>query len=129
MLPLLLLSLFIYLFIILNIILCLGGYQYTPGIFSKEQIDAWKKVTDAVHSKGGFICLQLWHLGRATTSKNLPEGHKQPVSASPIAIQGLSTRGTPHEVPRELTIDEIKEIVQDFAKAAQNGITAGFDCK
>ncbi|CAO3632138.1 unnamed protein product [Cunninghamella blakesleeana] len=104
-----------------------GGYIFTPGIFSKEQISAWKKVTDAVHSKGGFICLQIWALGRATTSKNLPEGHKQPVSASPIAIQGISTRGSPYEVPRALTVDEIKEIVQDFANAAQNAITAGFD--
>ncbi|KAI9302485.1 hypothetical protein BJ944DRAFT_242317 [Cunninghamella echinulata] len=104
-----------------------GGYKFSPGIYSEDQIKSWKKVTDAAHAKGSVIFLQMWHLGRATNSSFLPEGHKQPVSASPIRIQGLSNRGVEHEVPRALTIDEIKSITQDFAKAAQNAIIAGFD--
>jgi NADPH2 dehydrogenase len=102
-----------------------GGYANVPGIWSDDQIAEWKKVTDAVHTKGSFIYLQLWALGRAANpdllaKENLPDAF---ISSSPIA---LSTSKHP-TAPRELPIAEIQEYVQLYATAAENAITAGFD--
>ncbi|CAO3620209.1 unnamed protein product [Cunninghamella blakesleeana] len=108
-----------------------GAYTFTPSIYSKEQIEGWKKVTEAVHKKKGIIYLQLYHLGRTTHSFLLPKkkGGNQVVSASPIRItnEPLSPMDLPYEQPRALTIDEIHTITQEFAKAAENAILAGFD--
>ncbi|KAI8137294.1 hypothetical protein BJV82DRAFT_525495 [Fennellomyces sp. T-0311] len=104
-----------------------GAYPGAPGIYTESQIEAWKKVTASVHAKGGFIYLQLWHVGRATLSVFLPEGVK-PVSSSEIAIQGNNPfTGGDFEVPHALTIEEIAQIQQDYAQAAKNAIAAGFD--
>ncbi|KAI8145190.1 hypothetical protein BJV82DRAFT_605238 [Fennellomyces sp. T-0311] len=105
-----------------------GGYRGAPGIYSDQMIQGWKKITDAVHAKGGFIYMQLWHVGRATGSVLLPN-NAQPVSASPIAIKGPNTHtdGSDFEVPHALTVEEIAETVQDYVQAAKNAITAGFD--
>ncbi|KAI8384952.1 uncharacterized protein BYT42DRAFT_597923 [Radiomyces spectabilis] len=103
-----------------------GGYPKVPGIYSNEQIAKWKQVTKAVHDKGGIIYLQIAHAGRATTSKLSPNG-EQPVSASPIAIQGVNMLGQQNEVPRALEIPEIKALIQDFRQAALNAVEAGFD--
>ncbi|CAO3620021.1 unnamed protein product [Cunninghamella blakesleeana] len=103
-----------------------GNYPSAPSIYSEEQIKGWKKVTDAVHKKGGLISLQILHLGRASNSTLLPNQEK-PVSASAIAISGNDLSGQPHETPRALTVDEIHTIAQDYAKAAKNAIYAGFD--
>ncbi|KAI8078688.1 uncharacterized protein BX664DRAFT_369150 [Halteromyces radiatus] len=103
-----------------------GGYLHSPGVFTNDQIKAWKKVTDAVHEKGGIIFIQLLHLGRTTFSSLLPD-NQSIVSASDIAIEGISQFGTPYEEPRPLEVDEIKSITQDFAQAAKNAISAGFD--
>jgi NADPH2 dehydrogenase len=78
-------------------------------------------VTDSVHSKGSFIYLQLWALGRAASADILRESGYDFVSASDIPIS--PSRGT----PRPLTKDEIKEYVQLYAQAAENAINAGFD--
>ncbi|ORZ07417.1 hypothetical protein BCR42DRAFT_472297 [Absidia repens] len=110
-----------------------GGYPGSPGIYSQDHIRAWKNVTTAVHEKKGVIFLQLWHPGRATFSFALPktsatsDGKVAPVSASDIAIQGDSPFGMPYEKPRPLTVDEIKNIAQDFVQAAKKAIDAGFD--
>lgn len=105
------------------------GSPLTPGIYTQEQIDAWKKVTDAVHEKGGVIYAQLWHTGRVGHS--LVKNGEQPVSASAIAIEGqqhFTMEGMKdYETPRELTVAEIKQIIQDYKKAAINAIEAGFD--
>ncbi|ORX75348.1 FMN-linked oxidoreductase [Basidiobolus meristosporus CBS 931.73] len=101
-----------------------GSYTNVPGIYTQDQIKAWKSITDAVHAKGGIIYLQLWHIGRAAIAA-LNEGH-QPVSASNIPITGVTLQGTP-EVPRALTIPEIKALTQDYRQAALNAIEAGFD--
>lgn len=101
-------------------------YPRVPGIYNKDQIEAWKKVTDAVHEKNGVIFLQIVHLGRAALSKFDPE-HRQIVSASAIPIPGKSLTGDDFEVPRALEIDEIKEVVQEFRQAALNAVEAGFD--
>ncbi|XP_037040580.1 12-oxophytodienoate reductase 1-like [Bradysia coprophila] len=102
------------------------GYKFAPGIYTDQQIEGWKRVVDAVHAKGGVIYLQLWHLGRAVSSKDLPPGN-YPVSASAIAISGTGVFGTEYEVPHALTIDEIQDTIRDYATAAKNSIKAGFD--
>ncbi|KAJ7857545.1 hypothetical protein B0H13DRAFT_2237701 [Mycena leptocephala] len=89
-----------------------GGARNTPGIWSDDQIAAWKAVTDRVHAKGSFIYLQIWALGRANITC---------VSASNIPLPGGPT-------PRPLTIDEIKEYMELYAQAAKNAVhKAGFD--
>lgn len=104
------------------------GYVNTPGIWSAEQIVGWKKVTHAVHQKGGRIFLQLWHVGRISHS-SLLNGH-QPVAPSAIKPKGhvsLLRPVTEYEVPRELGINEIKEIVESYRQGAENAKKAGFD--
>lgn len=97
----------------------------TPGIFSKEHVEGWKKVTAAVHAKGGYIQSQLWHQGRAASSKYIKE---TPIAPSPIAIKGMEFMGDyTYETPREITKEEMKEYVKDFQQAAKNSLEAGFD--
>ncbi|KAF8139843.1 FMN-linked oxidoreductase [Boletus edulis] len=100
-----------------------GGYSHVPGIYTEEQIKAWKKVTDAVHAKGS-IFLQLWSLGRVADVDFL-ENQDPPspyVSASSVTLTG---RPRP---PRPLTEAEIQDYIAAYATAASNGIhSAGFD--
>ncbi|KDQ53954.1 hypothetical protein JAAARDRAFT_38938 [Jaapia argillacea MUCL 33604] len=100
-----------------------GGLPNVPGIWNDEQVVGWKKVTDAVHSQGSFIFLQLWALGRAANPAVLTaEDPSFPyVSSSPRA---LSDKPYP---PRALTLDEIQEYIQLYATAAGNAVKAGFD--
>lgn len=105
------------------------GYLDTPGIYSQEQIDAWRKVTDAVHARGGRIVLQLWHVGRISHTSLLPEGE---VPVAPSALRANSKTFTAKgfedvSEPRALRLDEIPALVQDYRQAARNAITAGFD--
>lgn len=104
------------------------GWFRAPGIFSAEQIEAWKKVTESVHDAGGRIYCQLWHMGRQGHSDLMGE---VPISASAIGLPGDVTvknhQKKPYEVPREATVDEIKATVDDYTAAAKNAITAGFD--
>ncbi|KAI9006255.1 hypothetical protein CLU79DRAFT_712801 [Phycomyces nitens] len=103
-----------------------GPYPLTPGIYNDKQIEAWKEITKAVHSKGAVIYLQLWHVGRATSSTLIP-GNKLPVSASAVAITGKNILGEDFEVPRALEVEEISQITKDYVQAAKNAISAGFD--
>lgn len=100
-----------------------------PGIYSDAQVAAWKKVTDAVHAKGGLIFLQIWHGGRACHP--LLNGGAQPVAPSPLMITGDETHTPegkkPYVIPRELRDDELPGIVEGFRKAAANAKAAGFD--
>ena len=106
------------------------GYIRTPGIYKQEQVDGWKKIVAAVHAEGGNIFLQIFHTGRIALPDFLP-GEQQPVAPSAVKAAGQNYSGLAgmkdFVVPRELTVDEIKAIVQDFAAAARNGIEAGFD--
>ncbi|WP_430462823.1 alkene reductase [Thalassolituus sp. LLYu03] len=105
-----------------------SAFGNDPGIYSDEQVEGWKKTTDAVHKAGGRIFLQIWHAGRA--AHPLLNGGKEAVSASAVAIDDVvhTPQGKqPYTVPRELTVEEIQAIVQDFRKAAANAIKAGFD--
>ncbi|KAI9020081.1 hypothetical protein CLU79DRAFT_757072 [Phycomyces nitens] len=103
-----------------------GGFANVPGIHSPAQIEGWKQITEAVHKKGAIIFLQLWHLGRASSSAMLPN-NVRPVSASELAIPGTNRYGNPNEVPRALEIPEIHAITQDYVQAAKNALKAGFD--
>jgi N-ethylmaleimide reductase len=105
------------------------GYIATPGIHSEDQAAAWRKVTDAVHAKGGVIFMQLWHVGRISHPDFL--NGELPVAPSAIAPRGVQTytaqglKDIP--APRELRTDEIPAIVDAFRRAAQNAKDAGFD--
>ncbi len=106
-----------------------SAFWKEPGIYSAEQITGWKKVTDAVHKKGGLIFLQIWHGGRACHP--LLNDGAQPVAPSAIAITNsevFTPEGMkPYVVPRELTLEELPSIVDGFKKAAENAKLAGFD--
>ncbi|MDE1187283.1 MAG: alkene reductase [Pantoea sp.] len=107
------------------------GYPATPGIHSQEQIAGWKKVTDAVHAKGGLIFLQLWHVGRSSHSSFQP-GNTLPVAPSAIPIT-TETSLTPkwekveYETPHALTLAEIPGVIEAYCQAARNAMAAGFD--
>lgn len=105
------------------------GSPFTPGIFTKEQIDAWKKVTNSVHENGGVIFAQLWHTGRMGHS--VDRKGKLPVAPSAIAIEGMqhfTAQGMKDfETPHELTLEEIKQTIKDYEQAAKNAMIAGFD--
>ena len=105
------------------------GYNNLPGIFTKAQVEAWKKITSAVHDKGGRIFMQLWHVGRVSHSLFQPE---LALPVAPSAISAGDTINTPEghksmEIPRALETGEIAEIVDDYRKAAENAKEAGFD--
>ena len=106
-----------------------SAFWAEPGIYSAEQVAGWKKVTDAVHAKGGRIFLQVWHGGRACHP--LMNNGAQPVAPSAIAItndQVHTPNGkVPYAMPRELRDDEIPGIVAGFKKAVENAKAAGFD--
>ena len=109
------------------------GYADTPGIYTPEQIAAWRAVTDAVHASGGKIVVQLWHVGRISHTSLLPQG-QQPVAPSAIAAKGktyLIQDGVGSfadtSEPRALELSELPGIVADFRQAAANAIAAGFD--
>jgi N-ethylmaleimide reductase len=105
------------------------GYLDTPGIYSQAQIDAWRKVSDAVHARGGRIVLQLWHVGRISHTSLLPDG-EVPVAPSALRANGKTFTEKGFEdvsEPRALRLDEIPALIQDFRQAARNAITAGFD--
>lgn len=104
------------------------GYAATPGIWSDEQVAGWRLVTDAVHAAGGRIFLQLWHVGRVSDPIFL-DGDL-PVAPSPIAPAGhvsLVRPQRPFVTPRELTLDQIRDVIAAFRKGAENARAAGFD--
>ncbi len=105
------------------------GYQDTPGIYTPEQIAGWRKVTDAVHAKGGRIFVQLWHVGRIS-HVDLQPGGAAPVAPSAVRAQTktfVNNSFVDVSEPRALALDEIAGIVEDFRQAAANAIAAGFD--
>jgi N-ethylmaleimide reductase len=105
------------------------GYQDTPGIYSKEQIAGWRKVTDRVHARDGHIFLQLWHVGRISHTSLQPSGGL-PVAPSAIRAKTKTfVNGTFADVsePRALELSEIPGIIDSFKKGAANAIAAGFD--
>ncbi|MCK1715966.1 MULTISPECIES: alkene reductase [unclassified Bradyrhizobium] len=106
------------------------GYPATPGIHSAEQIAGWKKITNAVHAKGGVIFMQLWHVGRVSHTSFQPDG-ALPVAPSAISPAGKSFTPSfqmvPFETPRALEIGEIPGIIEAYREGARNALAAGFD--
>src|SRR5712675_497671 len=101
------------------------GYAWTPGIHSREQVEGWRLVTDAVHKAGGLIFLQLWHVGRISHPSLQPDG-MLPVAPSAIKpdgkafIENESGEGAlvPFVTPRSLQIEEIPYIVRQYARGS-----------
>lgn len=110
------------------------GYADVPGLYGSEQIDGWKRVTEAVHDEGGKIVVQLWHVGRVSHSELQPGGGR-PVAPSAITAKTktvLIRNGVPTFVdtsePRALRVEELPGIVHTYQAAARNAVeTAGFD--
>jgi N-ethylmaleimide reductase len=106
-----------------------AGYANTPGIYSREQIAGWQRVTEAVHRAGGRIYLQLWHVGRISHPLFQPAG-ALPIAPSAIAPVGESYTPEgpkPFMVPRALETREIAGVVGQFRRGAENAKEAGFD--
>src|SRR5450759_4366255 len=105
------------------------GYQDTPGIYSKEQVAGWRKVTDRVHERGGRIFIQIWHVGRISHT-SLQPGNGAPVAPSAIRAKGKTfVGGTFADVsePRALKLEEIPGIIETFKRGTANALEAGFD--
>lgn len=105
------------------------GYQNTPGIHSREQVEGWKEVCSEVHQEGGIIFAQLWHTGRISHPKLLPPG-LHPVAPSPVAAEGKIKIGDEKfdlPLPLKLTLNGVKETIRDYRKAGENAKAAGFD--
>ncbi|MEH2539241.1 MULTISPECIES: alkene reductase [unclassified Bradyrhizobium] len=111
------------------------GFLFIPGIYTPQQVEGWRKVTNAVHEEGGTIFAQIWHVGRVSHVSNQP-GSIAPVSSTAQIAHnsqawGLKDDGTPGAVdvskPRALSTAEVRGVIADFAEAAANAIDAGFD--
>ncbi|MES3017563.1 MAG: alkene reductase [Bacteroidota bacterium] len=106
------------------------GYSSIPGIYSNQQVEAWKKITDAVHQEGGKIFVQLMHTGRIGHQLNLPEG-AEILAPSAIAAAGqmftVKEGMQDHPTPRAFTTDEVQSTIKEFVNAAKNAVAAGFD--
>ncbi len=110
------------------------GYAWTPGIHSREQVDGWRLVTDAVHEDYGLIFMQLWHVGR------ISHPSLQPDCMLPVAPSAIKPAGqafienelgegemVPFVTPRALQIEEMPYLIQQYVRGAKNAMTAGFD--
>ena len=107
------------------------GYPSTPGIYMSEQVQGWRLVTDAVHAEGGHMFLQLWHVGAISHSSFQPDG-RPPVSPSGVpphdgAAVTADWKQVPFEKPRALGLEEVPGILDDYRRAAENAMAAGFD--
>jgi len=105
------------------------GFANTPGIFTDEQVEGWKRVTDGVHAEGGRIFLQLWHCGHNSHPSLLPGG-ATPIGPSAIAVKGTvrtETGRVPIGIPRALELEEIPGVIDEYRQAAVRAMRAGFD--
>ncbi|MGI2259875.1 alkene reductase [Shewanella sp. GXUN23E] len=103
------------------------GYPNTPGLFTRAQIDGWRKVTEAVHAKGGKMFAQLWHTGRVAHPHFF--GGEYVLAPSALAVEGSvpRMRELVYTVPKAASHADIKQLVEDYAQAAANAMEAGFD--
>ena len=105
------------------------GYALTPGLYEAAQVEGWRKVTEAVHARGGRIFPQLWHVGRVS-HPSLQPGGAPPVAPSAIRPEATSYTDAgfrPCVTPRALATAEIPEIVEQYRHATRNAFVAGFD--
>lgn len=103
------------------------GYPNTPGIYTQAQIAGWRKVTDAVHANGGKIFLQLWHTGRVAHPHFFGGGDVLAPSAEKVEGSVPRMRELTYVTPKPASLEDIKGLISDYAKAAENAIEAGFD--
>ena len=107
-----------------------SAYARVPGLYSEDQVTAWRPVVEAAKREGAVVYAQLWHVGRQSHSSVQPDG-LPPKAPSPVAITVYQYRSAagriPYETPRELTTAGIAGIVQAYGTAAQNAVRAGFD--
>ncbi|CAM3804651.1 alkene reductase [Parendozoicomonas haliclonae] len=109
------------------------GFSFTPGLYTAEQVESWKPVTEAVHQRHGHIFAQIWHVGR-TTHTAITNG-AQPISSSPVSGVNMAFGPLPEggygflktDIPREMTTEDIRMVIHQFVDAARNAIEAGFD--
>ena len=106
------------------------AYPRVPGIYTAEQAEAWRPIVAGIHDGGALAYCQLWHVGRQSHSSVQPDG-LPPLAPSAVPVQNFQYRSLngriPYEVPRELTVEQIHEIIQQYATAAANARAAGFD--
>ncbi len=106
------------------------GYCRTPGIYSQQQVAQWRRITDAVHARGGTMVAQIMHVGRVSNSLNKPQGAD---TVAPSAIQARGEIYTdqagmqPLDSPRELSTAEVGEVIEEYRQATVNAYEAGFD--
>ena len=106
------------------------GYARIPGIYSKQQVEGWKKVTSAVHQGGGKIVVQIMHTGRISHSLNMPEGSE---IMAPSAVKATGQMWTDTAmmqdlpVPKAMTAEDLARTKAEFVSAAKNAMDAGFD--
>ncbi len=106
------------------------GYPRIPGIFNQEQIEGWKKITNAVHENGGKIFIQLMHTGRVSHPENMLKD-AEILAPSAIALDGemyTDTKGMqPYPTPKEMSYKAIEKVQDEYVQASKNAIEAGFD--
>jgi N-ethylmaleimide reductase len=106
------------------------GYARTPGIYTAEQVEGWKKVTSAVHAKGGKIFMQIMHTGRISHLANMPAG-AEVLAPSAVGAAGQMWTDTlqmqDFPIPKEMTASDIKHAQAEFVTGAKNAIAAGMD--
>jgi 2,4-dienoyl-CoA reductase-like NADH-dependent reductase (Old Yellow Enzyme family) len=105
------------------------GYLQTPGIYTKSHIEGWKKIAESVHVAGGYLFIQLMHVGRMSHPDNTPH-HRQPLAPSAIApsVQMFTSTGMKDiPIPREMRTEDIRTTIDDFRRAAAAAIRAGAD--
>lgn len=105
------------------------GFAFTPGLYNESQVREWRRVTEAVHARGGRIFAQLWHVGRLS-HPSLQPGGALPVAPSAIGSGTKSFTATGYQpcvTPRALAVTEIPGIVEGYLRAAQNALAASFD--
>ncbi len=106
------------------------GYCRTPGIYDAAQVEAWRRVTEAVHAEGGSIVAQIMHVGRVASHLNKPDGAR---TVAPSALRAAGAMFTdqqgmqPFDEPHGLTLEEIAEVIEDYRRATENAFRAGFD--
>ncbi|RXH73759.1 hypothetical protein DVH24_016581 [Malus domestica] len=103
------------------------GYPDTPGIWTREQVEAWKPIVDAVHAKGGIFFCQIWHIGRVSNTGSQPNG-QAPISSTDKSLTSETPSNGVYVIefspPRRLRTDEVPQIVNDFRLAARNAMEA-----
>jgi N-ethylmaleimide reductase len=106
------------------------GYARIPGLFSEEQVQGWRRVTDGVHAAGGKVFVQLMHTGRVSHPANLPDGASV-LAPSAVAVPGETWTDAsgmqPYPVPREMSEADIAQSIAEYAASAKLAIQAGFD--